>query len=86
MSWEVKGEKKTEEDCKKIDELEHLYKKEKDKKEASHQGFLQDCEDKINAKDFEFTMTKYLDEDSDKEVFKLNADRPEVFFALKQLQ
>ena len=81
-----KGRKKTEEDSKKIDELEHLYKKEKDKKEASRQAFLQDCEDKINARDFEFTMTKYLDEDSDKEVFKLNADRPEVFFALKQLQ
>lgn len=81
-----KGRKKTEEDIAKIDELEKAYKKEKEKKEANRQAFLRDCEEQINSKDFRFTMSKYLDEDADKEVFKLNADEPAVFFALKQLQ
>ena len=81
-----KGRRKTDEDIEKIEEQEKLYKKAKEKKEAARQAFMKDCENKINDKDFEFTMTKYLDEDSDKEVFKLNADKPEVFFALKQLQ
>ena len=81
-----KGRRKTDKDIEKIEELEKQYKKEKDKKEAGRQAFMKDCEDKINNKDFEFSMTKYLDVDSGKEVFKLNADKPEVFFALKQLQ
>lgn len=81
-----KGRKKTEEDIAKINELEKAYKKEKENKEANRQDFLRDCEEQINSKDFRFTMSKYLDEDADKEVFKLNADEPAVFFALKQLQ
>jgi hypothetical protein len=81
-----KGRRKTEEDTSRINELERSYKKEKEKREFNRQFFLKDCEEKINSKDFRFTMTKYLDEDSDKEVFKLNADDPAVFFALKQLQ
>ena len=81
-----KGRRKTDDDIEKIEELEKQYKKAKEKKESGRQAFMKDCEDKINDKDFEFTMTKYLDEDSDKEVFRLNAEKPEVFFALKQLQ
>lgn len=81
-----KGRKKTEDDIAQINELEKSYKKEKEKKETSRQAFLKGCEEQINSKAFKFTMTKYLDEDSDKEVFKLNADDPAVFFALKQLQ
>lgn len=81
-----KGRKKSEEDLSKIDELEKAYKKGKEKKEASRQDFLRDCEEKINSRDFRFILTKYWDDDSDKEVFKLNADDPAVFFALKQLQ
>lgn len=80
-----KGRRKTE-DIERIEELEKQYKKAKEEKESSRQAFLKSCEDKINSRDFKFTMTKYLDEDCDKEVFKLNADKPEVFFALKQLQ
>ena len=81
-----KGHKKTEEDITRINELEKAYKQEKEKKEVNRQAFLKDCEERINSKDFRFTMTKYLDEDCDKEVFTLNADDPSVFFALKQLQ
>lgn len=81
-----KGRRKTDDDIEKIEELEKQYKKAKEKKESGRQAFMKDCEDKINDKDFEFMMTKYLDEDSDKEVFRLNAEKPEVFFALKQLQ
>ena len=81
-----KGRRKKEEDIARITELEKSYKKEKEKKEASRQAFLKDCEEQINSKDFRFTMTKFWDDDSDKEVFTLNADDPAVFFALKQLQ
>ncbi|MBO7616859.1 MAG: hypothetical protein J6T22_06610 [Bacteroidales bacterium] len=81
-----KGRKKTEEDVERIKALEQAYKKQKDKKEEFRQAFLKDCEVKINSKDFKFTMTKYLDEEADKEVFKLNAEEPTVFFAMKQLQ
>ena len=81
-----KGRKKTEEEIERIKELDTAYKNCKGKKEASRQVFLKDCETKINSKNFRFTMSKYLDEDSNKEVFKLNADDPAVFFALKQLQ
>lgn len=81
-----KGRKKTEEDIARINELEESYKKEKEKKEACRQAFLKDCEEQINSKDFRFTMTKFWDDGSDKEVFTLNAGAPAVFFALKQLQ
>lgn len=81
-----KGRKKTEEDKEKIDTLEEQYKKAKEKKEYSRQAFLCECEDKINSKDFRFSISKYYDVDSGKEVFRLNADEPAVFFALKQLQ
>lgn len=81
-----KGRRKTEEDVERINTLEQAYKKQKDKKKEFRQVFLKDCEVKINSKDFKFTMTKYLDEEADKEVFKLNADEPAVFFAMKQLQ
>lgn len=81
-----KGRRKTEEDIARINELEKSYKKEKEKKEASRQAFLKDCEEQINSKDFRFTMSKFWDDDSDKEVFTLNAGEPAVFFALKQLQ
>ncbi len=81
-----RGHKKTKEDIERIIELEKSYIKEKDKKEESRQAFLKDCEDKINSKDFKFTMTKFLDKDADKEVFKLNTNEPAVFFVLKQLQ
>ena len=81
-----KGHRKTEEDVERIKALEQEYKIQKDKKEEFRQAFLKDCEVKINSKDFKFTMTKYLDEEADKEVFKLNADEPAVFFAMKQLQ
>lgn len=81
-----KGRKKSEEDVANINELERSYKKEKERKEASRQAFLKDCEEQINSKDFRFTMTKFWDDDSDKEVFTLNAEDPAVFFALKQLQ
>lgn len=81
-----KGRRKTEEDVERINTLEQAYKKQKDKKNEFRQVFLKDCEVKINSKDFKFTMTKYLDEEADKEVFKLNADEPAVFFAMKQLQ
>lgn len=80
-----KGRKKTDEDVKRIDELEDAYKFEKEKKEKSRIAFLKDCEDRINSKDYEIKMNKFLD-DSGKEVFMLNLDEPEVFFALKQLQ
>ena len=81
-----KGRKKTEEDITRINELEKAYKTEKEKKEASRQDFLRDCEEHINSKAFIFTMSHYWDDDSGKEVFMLNADEPAVFFALKQLQ
>lgn len=81
-----KGRRKTEEDKEKIDTLEEQYKKAKEKKEYSRQAFLCDCEDKINSKDFRFSISKFYDVDSGKEVFRLNADEPAVFFALKQLQ
>lgn len=81
-----KGHKKTKEDIERIIVLEKSYNKEKDKKEESRQAFLKDCEDKINSKGFKFVMTKFLDVDTDKEVFKLNTDEPTVFFVIKQLQ
>lgn len=81
-----KGRRKTEDDVKRIDDLEKAYKEEKEKKEESRQDFLKNCEAKINSKDFKLTMTKFLDEEADKEVFKLNTDEPTVFFAMKQLQ
>ena len=81
-----KGRKKTEEDIVRINELENSYKKEKEKKETSRRAFLKDCEERINSRDFRFTMTKFWDDDSKKEVFTLNAEEPAVFFALKQLQ
>ena len=81
-----RGHKKTKEDIERIIELEKSYIKEKDKKEESRQAFLKDCVDKINSKDFKFTMTKFLDRDADKEVFILNTNEPAVFFVLKQLQ
>ena len=80
----AKGRKKSDEDIKKIDELEKNYKAEKEKKENSRKTFLKECEDKINSKDFEIQMDKFQDADSGKEVFKLNLDEPAVFFALKQ--
>jgi len=82
----TKGRRKTMEDIERIDALGEQYKKAKEKKESSRQIFLKNCEETINSKDFRFTMSKYYDADSDKEVFKLNADTPSVFFALKQLQ
>ena len=81
-----KGRIKKEEDIARINELEKAYKKEKEKKEANRRAFLKECEETINSRDFVFTMTKYWDDDSDKEVFTLNTDNPAVFFALKQLQ
>lgn len=81
-----KGHKKNKEDIERIIVLEKSYNKEKDKKEESRQAFLKDCEDKINSKGFKFVMTKFLDVDTDKEVFKLNTDEPTVFFVIKQLQ
>lgn len=80
-----KGRKKSDDDIKRIDELEKTYKFEKEKKENSRKSFLKDCEDIINSKDFEIKMNKFID-DSGKEVFTLNLDEPAVFFALKQLQ
>lgn len=82
----TKGRKKSEEDIKKIEDLEKTYKEEKEKKESSRKAFLKECEDKINARDFEIQMHKFLDYDSGKEVFTLNLDDPAVFFTLKQLQ
>lgn len=81
-----KGCRKTAEDIDRINELDKSYENAKEKKEASRQAFLKDCEERINSKNFRFTMTKYWDEDFDKEVFVLNAGEPAVFFALKQLQ
>lgn len=78
--------RKTGEDVEGINKLEQEYKEKKDKKEEYRKVFLKDCEVKINSKDFKFTMSKDLDEETDKEVFKLNADEPAVFFAMKQLQ
>ncbi len=81
-----KGHKKTKEDIERIIALEKKYIIEKDKKEEGRQAFLKDCEDKINSKDFKFSMTKFLDVEADKEVFKLNTNEPAVYFVLKQLQ
>lgn len=81
-----KGHKKSKEDIESIIALEKKYIIEKDKKEESRQAFLKDCEDKINSKDFKFTMTKFLDVEADKEVFKLNTSEPAVFLVIKQLQ
>lgn len=80
-----KGRKKTDEDAKKIDKLEIVFKTEKEKIENSRKVFLKNCEDKINSKNFTIIMNKFLD-DSGKEVFTLNLDEPAVFFTLKQLQ
>ena len=81
-----KGRRKTKDDVEKIGNLEKAYNEEKEKKEKSRQDFLKDCEAKINSKDFKLTITKFLDEEADKEVFKLNTNEPTVFFAMKQLQ
>ncbi len=81
-----KGHKKSKEDIERIIALEKKYIIEKDKKEESRQAFLKDCEDKINSRDFKFTMTKFLDVEANKEVFKLNTSEPAVYFVLKQLQ
>ena len=81
-----KGRKKTDDDIARIHELERTYNIEKEKKESCRQDFLKECEERINSGLFRFTMTKYWDVDSKKEVFTLNADEPAVFFALKQLQ
>ena len=81
-----KGRKKTEEDISRIIELESVYQNRKEQKETSRQAFLKECEEKIKSKDFRFIMTKYLDTESNKEIFKLNLEDPAVFFALKQLQ
>lgn len=80
-----KGRKKSDEDIKKIEELEDAYRFEKGKKENSRKAFLKDCESEINSKTFIIKMNKFLD-GSGKEVFTLNLDNPAVFFALKQLQ
>lgn len=81
-----KGKKKTDEDEKRIEELEKAYKNEKEKKENAKKAFFIECADRINSKSFEIKMNKFLDDDSGKEVFTLNLDEPAVFFALKQLQ
>ena len=81
-----KVRKKTEEEIERIKESETAYQYCKEKKDASRIAFLKDCEKKINSKEFRFIILKYLEEASGKEVFKLNADDPAVFFALKQLQ
>lgn len=81
-----KARKKSDEDVKRIAELEQAYITAKEKKENSREVFLKKCEDKINSKDFEIKMNKFLDADSNKEVFTLNLNEPAVFFTLKQLQ
>lgn len=81
-----KARKKSDEDVKRIAELEQAYITAKEKKENSRKVFLKKCEDKINSKDFEIKMNKFLDADSNKEVFTLNLNEPAVFFTLKQLQ
>lgn len=81
-----KGKKKSEEDVKLIHSLKCEYESSKKRKEYFRKAFLKECEDKINSKDFELKMSKFLDEESKKEVFTLNLDEPAVFFAMKQLQ
>lgn len=81
-----KGKKKSEEDVKLIHSLKCEYESIKKRKEYYRKAFLKECEDKINSKDFELKMSKFLDEESKKEVFTLNLDEPAVFFAMKQLQ